>query len=82
MTTITPDKIGLLDQFEKDREYLESNREVLIAEEPNRWIFVHKGQIVSSATIFQEAFNEANVDGLAPYMVMEFITDKPTTWLL
>ena len=85
MTTATRDVLRILDQFDKDNEFLSEHKQEWIEEQPDRWVVVYKEKLVCWADTYQEAFDAAVATGIEEIrsnMVIRFITDKPRTMIL
>ena len=85
MTTATRDVLRILDQFDKDNEFLSEHKQEWIEEQPDRWVVVYKEKKVCSADTYQEAFDAAVATGIEEIrsnMVIKFLTDKPRTMIL
>ena len=76
------DVLVTLDQFEKDRDYLESHIDEWLAEYGTCWVVVHDGQLVARASTLPEALASAREGAGAACFAYELLTSEPYNMIL
>ncbi len=82
MATEQQDVAAVLEQFEKDRVYIESHWDELLDQRQGRWIVVYGEELVGEGLTLPDALDEARPKCAIENAAVEFITDEPRNMLL
>ena len=76
------DVVAILDQFERDHEYIDLHRDEWLKEYPEEWVIVYGEELVAHAGSLDEALKLAGGVGQCENAAIELITNSPCLWLL
>ncbi len=82
MATEQQDVIAVLEQFEKDRLYIQSHWHELLDQHPDRWIVVYGEELVGEGPTLPDALDDARPKCAIENAAVEFITHEPRNMLL
>lgn len=82
MATEQRDIVAVLEQFEKDRLYIESHWDELLDQHPDRWIVVYGEELVGEGPTLPDALDEARPKCAIGNAAVEFVTHEPRNMLL
>lgn len=82
MATEQPDIVAVLEQFEKDRRYIESHWDELLDQRLGRWVVVYGEELVGEGATLPDALDAARPKCAIGNAAVEFITDEPRNMLL
>lgn len=69
--------------FEQSRSYIDSNREKLLKQYPNRWIAVHKGKVLATDKDLRNLIGALRKSGTPfEHVAVELLTNEKTPVLL
>ena len=82
MTIEQQDVADVLEQFEKDLLYIESNWHQLLDEHAGQWIVVYGEELVGEGPTLHDALDDARPKCAVENAAVEFVTHEPRTMLL